>query len=201
MNQWQNTQAVSVARPTAFLLFSHLKFSTNKTSTIFHLQDGSLTPLARKELPPLFVVSLGGPMILIYNDDAVSPSLACTRLIASSTPMDPLVGGKETGVQQKLPLENSQSSLKWLPSSKAKEERSPIPTRRKLPRNQHYSGHPPVPIILQSLYSFAEIQNHYVKLLFYQILAPLQFTIPLTPSRLPSSFNGSLAILLFQLTN
>ena len=111
-------------------------------------------------------------------------------------------GGQETGVQQQLSLEDSQSSLKWLPSSKAKEERSPVPPRRKqLPGNQHYSGHPPMPIILQSLYSFAEIQNHYVMLLFYQILEPRQFTIPLIPSRLPSWFNGSLAILLFQLTN
>ena len=57
------------------------------------------------------------------------------------------------------------------------------------------------PSILQSPYFFAEIVNHCVKLSYHQIIVPLQFTLPLTPSLLPSSFNESLAILPFQLTN
>ena len=49
--------------------------------------------------------------------------------------------------------------------------------------------------------SFAVTVNHYVKLSYHQILVPLQFTILLTPSLFPFSFNGSLAILPFQVTN
>ena len=54
----------SVARPTTFLPFCHLNFSTNETLTIFHLQHGSLEPLTRNQLPPLFLVSLAGLMTL-----------------------------------------------------------------------------------------------------------------------------------------
>ena len=55
-------------------------------------------------------------------------------------------------------------------------------------------GHPPMSTILQLPYSFAQMASHYVKI-------PLQFTILLTPSDLPSSFNGFLAILPFQVMN
>ena len=166
--------AASVARPTNFLLFFHSNFSTDKTSTIFHLHCGNVAP---------------------------SPSFLHTRLITPSALMDPLVEEQETGVQQQLSLEDPQSSLKWLPPSKPMEERSPVPTRRKqLPWNQHHPGHPPTPTTLQSPYSFAQITNHYVKLSFHQILKSLQFTIPVTPFLLPSSFNGSLSILPFQIT-
>ena len=104
--------------------------------------------------------------------------------------MDLIVEGQETGVPQQLSLANPYSSLKWLPPSKPKEEHSPAPTRRKqLPWNQHYPGYPPMPTILQSPYSFAQIANHYAKLSFHQILKHLQFTIPLTPFCLPSPFN------------
>ena len=49
-------------------------------------------------------------------------------------------------------------------------------------------------------FSFAQIENHYVKHSFHQILEPLQFTIPLTLFCLTSSFNRSLVILAFQET-
>ena len=110
--------------------------------------------------------------------------------------------GTKTGAQYQLSLEDPQSILKWLQTSKSKEECSPAPTRRKqLPWKKLYAGNPPMPIILQSLHSFAQIANHFVKPSFHQILVPLQVTIPLTPSCLPSSLNGSLAILPFQITN
>ena len=52
--------------------------------------------------------------------------------------MDPLVEEEETRVQRQLSLENPQSSLKWLPPPKTKEERSPAPTKSKqLPWIQH----------------------------------------------------------------
>ena len=52
-------------------------------------------------------------------------------MITPFTPIDPLVERQETGAQQQLSLEDPQSSLKWLPPSKPKEECSPAPTRRK----------------------------------------------------------------------
>ena len=61
-------------------------------------------------------------------------------------------------------------------------------------------GHLPTPTILQSPYFFAKIVSPCVKLSFHPILEHSQFTIPSTPYRLPSSFNGSLAILPFQVT-
>ena len=173
-----------------------------KHQPFFHIHHGSSEPLARNELPPLFLVSLVELMTLIYNADAASPSLLHTRLITPSTLTDPLVEGQEMGMQQQFSLEDPQSRLKWLPPSKPKGQRSPAPTRRyQLSWNQHYPGNLPTPTILQSLYSFAEIANHYVKLSFHQILIPLEFAIPLTPYRLPFSFNESLAILPFQVTN
>ena len=53
------------------------------------------------------------------------------------------------------------------------------------------------PTMLQLPFSFSKTVNHYVKLSYHQILVPLQFTIPLSHSPLPFSFNGSLAILPF----
>ena len=68
--------------------------------------------------------------------------------------MDPLVEGQKTGFS----LENLQSSVKWLPPSKPKEEHSAAPTKRKqLPWNQH--GHPPTPTILQSPYFCTDIKS------------------------------------------
>ena len=135
-------------------------------------------------------------MALIWSADAVSLLLLHTRLIS---PMDPLVERREMGAQQQFLLEDPQSSMKWLPLSKPKEERSPAPTRRKqMLWNQHNPGHPLMTTIFQSPYSFGQIVNHYVKLLYHQILVPLQFTIPLTP---PPPFNGSLTILPFQVMN
>ena len=69
--------------------------------------------------------------------------------------MDPLVEGQETRAQQQLSLEDSHSSLKWLPPSKSKEEHLQASTRKKqLIWNQHDPGHPPTSTILQSSYSF-----------------------------------------------
>ena len=51
---------------------------------------------------------------------------------------------------------------------------------------------------LQSPYSFAQKESPYMKLSFQPLLEHSQFTIPLTPYHLPSSFNESLAILSFQ---
>ena len=117
------------------------------------------------------------------------------RLIAPSTAMDQLVEGQETEAQQQLSLEDPQSSVKWLPLSKPKEEHPPTPTRRKqLSWNQHYLEHSSMLIIFQTQYSCTQTANHYVKLSFHQILVPL-------PSRLSSSFNGSLAILPFLVMN
>ena len=141
-------------------------------------------------------------MTLIYSADAVSPSLLRTRLNTPSTLMDPLVEGEEIGTQQQMSLEDPQSNVKCLPPPKPKGDRSPAPTRKKqLPGNQEYPGHLPMPTILQSPYSFAQITNHSVELSYHQILVPLQFTIPFSPSHLPSSFNGYLAILKFQVPN
>ena len=61
----------------------------------------------------------------------------------------------------------------------------------------HYPGHLPTPTILQSPYSFAQTVSPSVKLSFNPILRHSQSTILYC---LPSSFNGSLAILLFQVT-
>ena len=44
--------------------------------------------------------------------------------------MDPLVEGQETGAQQQLSVEDPQSSLKWLPPSKPKEERLLAPKKK-----------------------------------------------------------------------
>ena len=55
-----------------------------------------------------------------------------------------------------------------------------------------------MPIIIQTLYSLAQIANHHAKLPFCQTLVLRQFAIPLTPSRLPFSFSGALAILPFR---
>ena len=112
--------------------------------------------------------------------------------------MGPLIEGQETGVQQQLSLEDPQSSLKWSLPSKQREEHLPAPMRKKqLPWNQHYPGHLPTPTILQSPYSFAQTVSPSVKLSFNPILRHSQSTILYC---LPSSFNGSLAILLFQVT-
>ena len=114
----------------------------------------------------------------------------------------PANGGARQRAWQHLSLEDPQSSLKWLLPSKPKGDRSPVPTRRKqVPWSQHYPGPPPMLAIFQWPYSFAQITNHYVTLSYHQIFVPLQFTIPLTSPRLPSSFNGSLAILTFQVMN
>ena len=108
----------------------------------------------------------------------------------------------EIGLQQQLPLEDPQSSLKLLPPSKLKVERSPALTRRKqLLWNQLQSGHPPMTTILQSPSTFSETVNPYVKLSYHKILIPLQFTIVLIPFPLSFLFNGSLAILPFKVTN
>ena len=156
----------------------------------------------RNEFLPLFLVLLTRLMTLIWNADAVSHSLLPNRLVIPSMPVDPLVEGQETRVQHQLSLEDLQSRLKWLPLSKPKNEHSPAPTKRKqLPRNQHYPRHLPKLTILQSPHSFAQIVDHYVNPSYYGILVPLQFTILFTPSPLPSSFNGSLAIVLSQVTN
>ena len=69
-----------------------------------------------------------------------------------------------------------------------------------LPWNPHYPGHPPTPTIPQSTYSFAQTVGPCVKLSSHPILEHDQSTVPSTSYRLPSSFNGSLAILLFQVT-
>ena len=115
--------------------------------------------------------------------------------------MYPLVEGQETGTQQQLSLEDPNSSLKWSSPSKQKEEHLPAPIKRKqLPWNQHYPGHPPTPTILQSPYSFAQTVSPCVKLSFHPIVEHSQSTIPSTPYHLPSSFNGYLAILPFQVT-
>ena len=93
--------------------------------------------------------------------------------------MDPLLEGQETGAQQQLSLKNHQSSRKWLLPSKPKEDHLPAPTRRKQrPWNQHDPGHPLMPTILQSPYSFAQIANHYVKLSYHKIWIPGHSVIP-----------------------
>ena len=98
------------------------------------------------------------------------------RLFTPSTPMDSLVEGQETGVHQQLSLENPHSILKWLAPSKLKEAYLPTPTRRKQPQwNQHYRGHPAMPIILQSPYSFTQTANPYVKFSFHLILEPFHY--------------------------
>ena len=92
-------------------------------------------------------------------------------------------------------------TLKWSPPSEQKEEHSPALMRRKqLPWNQHYPGYPPTPTILQSPYSFPQTVSPCVKLSSHPILEHSQSTIPSTPYRLPSSFNGSLAVLPFEVT-
>ena len=100
--------------------------------------------------------------------------------------------------KQKLSLEDPHSSLKWSPPPKQKEGLLPAPMRRKpLPWNLQYPGHPPTSTILQSPYSFAQTVSPCVKLSPHSILEHSQSTIPSTPHRLPSSFNGFLAILPF----
>ena len=62
---------------------------------------------------------------------------------------------------------------------KTKEDHLPAPTRKKQrPWNQHYPGHPLMPTILQSPYSFAQIANHYVKLSYHKIWIPGHSVIP-----------------------
>ena len=70
--------------------------------------------------------------------------------------------------------------------------------RKLLPWNPHYPEHLPTPTIPQSPYSSAQTVSPCVKLSSHPILEHSQFTVPSTPSRLPSLFNGSLAILSFQ---
>ena len=73
----------------------------------------------------------------IKNDIAASPLLLPTRLTTQSTPMDPLVEGRETGVQQQSSPGDPELSLKWSPSLRPKEEPLQAPTRKKrLPWNQ-----------------------------------------------------------------
>ena len=147
LNVFKIAQA-SVEKLKNFPLSCHPNFNTDKTS-IFHLHHGSIAPLMKHELLPKFLVSLVEMITPTKNADGVSPPLLHIRLIASSTLMDPLVKGQETGVQQQLLLEDPHSSLKWLPLSDPKEEHLPAPTRRKqLPWDQHYHGHPPMPTIL-----------------------------------------------------
>ena len=103
--------------------------------------------------------------------------------------MDLLVEGQETKAQQLLSLEDPQFSLMWLRPSKAKVQHSPDVTRRKqLSWNHLQPGHPPIPTILQTPTFFAQTVNPYAELLYYQILVPLRFIIPLIPSLLPFSW-------------
>ena len=72
--------------------------------------------------------------------------------------------------------------------------------KKQLPWNLHYPGHSPTPTILQYPYFFAQAVRPCVKLSSHPILEHSPSTIPSTPFRLPSSSNGSLAILPFQVT-
>ena len=95
----------------------------------------------------------------------------------------------------------SPSSLKWLTPSKRKEGFLLALMRRKLlPWNPHYPGHLPTSTIPQSPYSSAQTISPCVKLSSHPISEHSKSTVPSIPYRLPSSFNGSLAILPFQVT-
>ena len=73
--------------------------------------------------------------------------------------------------------------------------------KKQLPWNLHYSGHSPTPTILQSPYFFTQTVSPCVKLSSHPILEHYPSTIPSTPFRLPSSFNGSVVTVLpFQVT-
>ena len=67
--------------------------------------------------------------------------------------------------------------------------------KKQLPWNLHYPAHSPMPPILQSPYSFAQRVSPCVKLSSHPILEYSPSKITSTSFRLPSSSNGSLAIL------
>ena len=70
--------------------------------------------------------------------------------------------------------------------------------KKQLPWNLHYPAHSPMPLILQSPYSFAQRVSPCVKLSSHPILEYSPSKITSTSFRLPSSSNGSLAILPFR---
>ena len=83
-------------------------------------------------------------------------AIASYQAITSSTLMDPLEEGQETGMQQQLSLGDPLSRMNWSPPLKQKVEHLPAPMRRKqLSWNQHYPGHPPTTTSLQYSYYFA----------------------------------------------
>ena len=106
--------------------------------------------------------------------------------------MDPLVEGQEMGAQQQLSLRGSPIQPEVVTTIKTKGrtfassyEEEAAAMELALSWTSTNANHPVITIL------FCRDSK------FHQILVPLQFTIPLTPS----SFNGSLAILLFQVTN
>ena len=72
--------------------------------------------------------------------------------------------------------------------------------RNQLPWNLNFPGNSPTPTILQSPYSFAQTLSPCVKLSSHPILKHSPSIISSAPFRLPSSSNGFLAILPFQVT-
>ena len=102
-------------------------------------------------------------------------------------------------VQLEFSLEDPLSSLKWSLPSKQEEESLPAPMRKKqLSWNLHYPRLPPTPTILHTPYSCAQTLSPCVKPSSPPILEHSQSTIPSTSYHIPISFNGSLAILQFQ---
>ena len=187
------TQA-SVEKPKNVTLICHPNFNTDKTS-IFYLHHGSLAPVTRDELPPLFLVSLVELMTLIKNADAASSPFLLTTL------MDLLVEEKK-GVPQQLSLDDPHSSLKWLPPSKPKEEHSPVHSVKNIQSALSWifrnANQPSISILFctdsKSLCEALISSNPRTSSIHNSINS-------LTLFRFPSLFNGSLAILPFQVTN
>ena len=111
LNVFEVTQA-SIEKLKNFPLSCSPNFNTDRISSIFHLHHGSIAPLKKDELPPLFLVS---------QVELITPDLKhrCSLTTIASQQanyiiyMNLVVEGQETGVQQQLVTRASYSSLKW----------------------------------------------------------------------------------------
>ena len=111
--------------------------------------------------------------------------------------MDPLVEGQETRPQQQLSVQHEvvttiKTKGRMLTSSY---EEGPAAMESALSWRSTNASNPSTTIL------FCTDSKSLVKLAYQEILILLQFTIPLTPSPIPFSFNGSLTILPFQVMN